>query len=830
MTQVLRLPFLVLTLLCLSAGASLQAQTATPSPTPDPFIIQITSTPPMPLPSPATGSFLANSFVRDISGNGRFVVIESDGNIATENPDNADGNREVFLFDYAQRRIFQITRTKSALANAMNSPLLISNIAVEVSNTRPMLSRDGKWIVFSSNAPTPGNFDGDAEANETALRADGNQEIFLYRIPDVPDADLTSGAEVPLVNLSGGDFRRITDTPASRLPTPGSNTQSPFVADDNREASINDRGTRIAFISTRNLAPSGARNNEDANPEIFVWDAANNGTISQLTVTSGLFTFSSNPSISGGTTDDTSSESPNSVIAFVSNATGLTSNNADGNAEVFYATFNGVVDMSSVTQVTRTRSTTPGFIVNTFSPGRRISRDGNLIAFESIAADPGANADTASGQDTVFVYNIAAQGAIAAQSFTQIGPRPDDAGGEVDVPLRFPTFSTDSTGATRVIFISTLNIRASDGTRLPLNDATGSNPNRRVQIFSAPVGQPSATSQIVVLTNTPVSNSLATPQPVVSNTVERLAFSFANIEFGTGNSDGNSEAYYQVLPPTQGTNVPPDASLLQYFTGASERPIVTPSPSPSPSPSPTPTPVTGLAPGMLAIVRTTPDTGVTFASSAVSVCPDTIRECSSALVVNRSPSLPVELNGVSVSINNAAAGLYFVGPEQITFVVPSGLAATTGTNTLPVVIRVREAVGVRTIRSQIQIVPAQPDIFADNNRAVVFNVTGMMMMPEPPEGFPVMTGDMPTTLALMLTGVRNVTASQVTVTIGDRTFTGNQITFVGPTPTPGIDQINFMLRADVAGIGDQPIIVSVTIGQQTFTSRPADTAPRIRIR
>jgi len=48
----------------------------------------------------------------DISANGRFVVFESNGNLATQNPSNADGNREIFLADYAQRRIFQLTNTK----------------------------------------------------------------------------------------------------------------------------------------------------------------------------------------------------------------------------------------------------------------------------------------------------------------------------------------------------------------------------------------------------------------------------------------------------------------------------------------------------------------------------------------------------------------------------------------------------------------------------------------------------------------------------------------------------------------------------------------------
>ena len=65
----------------------------------DTFVGQITSS-------------VAETFIGGVSGDGRFVVFESRGNLATENPRNTDGNLEIFLFDYAQRRIFQITDTK----------------------------------------------------------------------------------------------------------------------------------------------------------------------------------------------------------------------------------------------------------------------------------------------------------------------------------------------------------------------------------------------------------------------------------------------------------------------------------------------------------------------------------------------------------------------------------------------------------------------------------------------------------------------------------------------------------------------------------------------
>src|SRR5438128_7247888 len=107
---------LVLAFLCagaacmLVAGALSSAQTTTNF-TPDPFVAQVTHSD-------------RDSFAGDTSANGRFVVIESTGDIATEKTaarNNQDGNREIFLYDYAQRRIFQLTDTKSVL-NPASSP------------------------------------------------------------------------------------------------------------------------------------------------------------------------------------------------------------------------------------------------------------------------------------------------------------------------------------------------------------------------------------------------------------------------------------------------------------------------------------------------------------------------------------------------------------------------------------------------------------------------------------------------------------------------------------------------------------------------------------
>ena len=88
-----------------------------------------------------------------------------------------------------------------------------------------------------------------------------NQELWTYQFTVADTANLSSGADLGPIDLSGGTFTRITNTPASRAPSPGGSDSngtpfSPFIADDNRDATISDNGKIIAFTSTRNLVPA----------------------------------------------------------------------------------------------------------------------------------------------------------------------------------------------------------------------------------------------------------------------------------------------------------------------------------------------------------------------------------------------------------------------------------------------------------------------------------------------------------------------------------------------------------------------------------------------
>jgi len=754
--------------------------------TPDQFVAQITS------------STTGNSFANDISGDGRFVVIESTGDIATDNKNNADGNREVFLFDNTQNKIFQITNTASALNDKTKSSILATNIKIEIDNVRPVISRDGRFIVFSSNAPTPASFDANAldDATLTGLtKTDGfNTELFIYQIP-------TADAK------SGGALTRITTTQASRTPQSATATRAAFIADDNRDAAVSDDGSIIAFASTTRVAsdtPNGAANT-DGNSEIFIY-SARTGTFTQLTNTQGDFVFNDNPSLSAD----------GSTIAFVSNAIIAGGDNNDdgkgnGNAEIFLANVNR--DTGAVTnaprQITRTKASATVSIANVLSPGRRLSRDGNFLAFESSAVSPTANDGVNQVGAAIFVYNV------AANSFSQFGPRAADANNEV---IRFPTFTdyvtsggqacTDANRATcttptTLVFASRLSFTASGDAPPSPTDASSLNPNSTTQIFRVPLSQPNATpnpsNRFTRLTNTPAPAVLVLTQPLPSDSSQRLAFSLGATELGGGNADNSTEVFY--LTSRTGTDT---GATVNFFTALSLLPV---------TPGAAPPAASGLAPGEIGVIS-----------------------LGSAMLLPLQPPVQTtpsfEMNGISVSVNNAVALIYFAGANQITFVVPPGLAATASGSPARVVIF--NSNNNTTTRATLPIVAAQPDIgvkAGSNNRATVLNVTGGMMTSEP---FPVMTTitdmqgtrSVPTVLGIMLTGVRNAQASQITVTIGTTDITGAAIQAVASTTTPGFDQINVQIPASLAGLKDQRVIVRVTIGGATFTSR-TDTPPLI---
>jgi uncharacterized protein (TIGR03437 family) len=823
----------------------------TPSATPDPFVTQLTSNP-----------LAFNTFAGDFSGNGRLVVFESDGNLDTQNPRNADGNREIFIADYAQRRIFQITDTKNVpkppasptptptpTATPTPSPSATPTptpgptpadptlIKIEISNNHPALTFEptlvaGKrtyTIVFSSNAPTPGSYLGE---DTPAIAANANQEIWTYTLPEIDDNfDLTAGDEIPLTPLTGGAFRQITDTPTSRPIRTGTNP--PDAVDDNRDAVISDNGTTIAFISTRNIVTGVG--NADGNPELFLARTSTNfgtGTfsITQGTQTADVFVqpktfaaFQQNPSLSAD----------GSVVAFSSSAN-LASDNDDtghtnGNAEVFVANFNGSA-VGNFRQLTKTKVETNGSTVNLLNAGRRLSRDGKFVAYESRAEDPIANNGTNNSFFATFASDVPTS-STTNPTPKMVGPRALVFPGDV---VHFPTFGDyDSALAPHsIVFASALNFKP-DGTFPPADqDSTGLNPvpsgtARPNQIFSTqfPI---TSSNTFTRLTKNPITGFVVGIRPLVSNTTRRIAFSFDSVELGTGNLDGSPEIYYLYSPAVNAEST----AALSFFTGASNMgPMASASPTASPTPTPTPSPgvPVGLAPGELSKIRST----VGLATSD--------KDAVGGSETARSPILPTELNGVSVSVNGAAAGLYFVGDspsEGINFVMPIGLSTGVAT----VLVNDQRNNSGTVFRGFVPIVATQPDIFTSTNDAggvaMVCNITNTAVSGCVTGPFQLTTADstgtqVPTKLEIYVTGLRNIVTGETSVNF----INGSTTTTILPTSVRantnmfGVDLITIVLPSTLGPVTaptDFKLVVTVN-RSGSFSSRPADTAPTVTL-
>jgi Tol biopolymer transport system component len=201
----------------------------------------------------------AGSFNASISANGTRIAFESDENLTGRNP---DFSREIFLFDTA-------TNTTTQLTNSTGTGNGVGSFA-------PSINANGTHIAFHSNQ------------NLTGSNADGNDEIFL--------ADTTAGTVTQITNTTGG---------------------GPLL--ENYSASINADGTRIAFVSGRDLSGS----NSDSSLEIVLFDT----TTSAFTqVTDAAAGSSASPSIN----------SDGTRIAFVSRSD-LTGGNSDNFDEIFLA-------------------------------------------------------------------------------------------------------------------------------------------------------------------------------------------------------------------------------------------------------------------------------------------------------------------------------------------------------------------------------------------------------------------------------------------------------------------------------------------------------------
>lgn len=202
--------------------------------------------------------------------------------------------------------------------------------------------------------------------------------------------------------------------------------------------------------------------------------------------------------------------------------------------------------------------------------------------------------------------------------------------------------------------------------------------------------------------------------------------------------------------------------------------------------------------------------------------------------IKRSFMLPIELSGVTLTINGAACGLRSVSRHKIEFVVPPGLSAASAGTTYPLVLNNNGT----ELKTTVTIVPARPDIFnvegliGPGGRTKIFNVTNRVYTTEP---FTVTSiiirprGRVPTRLRVYLTGAQNARISNTNVRIGRFDTLFAPVVSDAVLVAPGVYTIDFTLPPGMDRGGDQPIILSVVIDGVVFSSRLDDTATMFRI-
>jgi uncharacterized protein (TIGR03437 family) len=234
------------------------------------------------------------------------------------------------------------------------------------------------------------------------------------------------------------------------------------------------------------------------------------------------------------------------------------------------------------------------------------------------------------------------------------------------------------------------------------------------------------------------------------------------------------------------------------------------------------------------------------------IAPDTLATAFGSFVTQNNQSfaatglpLPTTLGGVRLTVNGVAASLFFVGPGQINFVVPSGLAdgpatvtvtnsdGSTRTGTVTIV---RASPGIFTVRANGVGTPAG---FATGN--------GIDFIPTAnpdasPRELDPGTRERPNFLVIFGTGWRNTPAANPNDANGvaeaiTATIQGipAQVVFAGPAPgLPGVDQINLIIPPELSGIGLARLrvtaagrstnITSIRIGGQPPVLRTQDLA------
>lgn len=259
-----------------------------------------------------------------ISADGRYVVFESDAHDLVPGQADNSGTIDLFLYD-------RVTGTLTLVSHAAGSPAATANARSD----RPALSKDGAFLIFSSNATNlvSGQFD-----------SNGQSDIFLYNRASGATTLVSHASGSPTTTASGESFGR----------------------------EISDDGRYVAFSSNAGNLMAG-QVDPVASLDVFLFDRVA-GTMSIVSHKSGAPTTTGN-----GNSGRPSMSREGRYITFDSDASDLagTTDTSFPSVDTF------VYDRDS--NITTLVSHAPGAptVAASSSYGPKISGDGSFVAFIS---------------------------------------------------------------------------------------------------------------------------------------------------------------------------------------------------------------------------------------------------------------------------------------------------------------------------------------------------------------------------------------------------------------------------------------------------------------
>lgn len=167
--------------------------------------------------------------------------------------------------------------------------------------------------------------------------------------------------------------------------------------------------------------------------------------------------------------------------------------------------------------------------------------------------------------------------------------------------------------------------------------------------------------------------------------------------------------------------------------------------------------------------------------------------------------LPTTLGRCSILINGAAAMMSYASPGQINFIVPENTAAGAA--------KVTVMNGSQSVAGSMMIAPSGPGVFAMNGMGVGEGAMlhGTLWKPGP---FSVTTNGHPTPVSIFMTGLD--LSAKPSVSIGGLPV---DVTFFGTAPGfAGLQQVNIVLPANMAGAGRAPLTVTSSGQTSNVTS------------